>query len=81
MSHVISTANDIALFRLASIRAQLRLESVGMKSSGGALRPRLAVEFGLKPRASHAKYLEVIDRKINLLAVKSEKQEKQHHDL
>lgn len=47
----------VVYFRLLSVRGQLKLESKGLKSSGGALRPRLAKEFGLKPRDSHEKYI------------------------
>ena len=48
-------------FRLLSIKHQLKLEKLGLKSSGGALRPRLAKEFGLKPRAPHAEYIAKIE--------------------
>jgi hypothetical protein len=62
---VINTPKGIAVFRLASVRAQLRLEKAGMKSSGGALRPRLAEEFGLSPRASHDEYISVATKMID----------------
>jgi hypothetical protein len=51
------TGDGVTYFRMASLKSQLRLEKVGMKSSGGALRPRLAKEFGLKPRDSHDLYI------------------------
>lgn len=52
-----STPHAVNHFRLCSIKAQLKMEKVGLKSSGGALRPRLAKEFGLKPRDSHDKWI------------------------
>ena len=59
---MISRPNQIAAFRLLSLRYQLRLEAGGIKSSGGAIRPRIAKEFGLKPRDSHDKYIIAIRR-------------------
>lgn len=59
------TGAGINLFRLASLKGQLKLESKGLKSSGGAIRPRIAAEFGLSPRASHEKYIEVIQARID----------------
>lgn len=53
------------LFRLASIRGQLKLEKAGLKSSGGALRPRLAKEFNLKPRDSHDKFIAAVQAAID----------------
>lgn len=52
-------------FRLVSIKCQLRLEKAGMRNSGGALRPRLAAEFGLKPRDSHDKFIAAIQAKLD----------------
>lgn len=65
-------------FRLLSVKGQLSLESKGLKSSGGALHPRLAADFGLKPRDSYAKYLEVIQARIdaNLAQRKTDGQNK-----
>lgn len=48
---------QVEFTRLASIKAQLKLEKLGLKSRGGALRPRLAKEFGLSPRAKHDDYI------------------------
>jgi len=47
MSSNLEMAEHVRYMRLCSIKSQLRLESIGLKSSGGALRPRLAKEFGL----------------------------------
>jgi hypothetical protein len=65
---MISAPNQIAAFRLLSLRYQLRLEAHGLKSSGGAIRPRIAKEFGLSPRASHDTYIIAINKKIGELA-------------
>jgi len=55
------TPNEIAYFRLASLKGQLKLESKGLKmSTGRALRPQIAAEFGLKPRDSYDKFITVI---------------------
>jgi len=54
---------QVAAYRLLSLRAQLRLEALGLKSSGGAIRPRIAKEFGLTPQAPYADYLTAITAK------------------
>lgn len=52
------TGEAIPAFRFASLKAQLRLEwKTGMKSSGGALRPRLTKEFGLKKNAPYEDFI------------------------
>ena len=61
---VCKTPEQISAFRLLSVKMQLRLESKGLRSSGGALRPRLAAEFGLKPRASYEQYIAAIDARL-----------------
>jgi hypothetical protein len=48
---------EVIYIRFSSIKAQLKLEKLGLKSRGGALRPRLAKEFGLSPRAKHEEYI------------------------
>lgn len=57
----------IEAFRWASVKYQLKLEKHGMKSSGGALRPRLAAELGLKPRDSHDLYITEVQAKLDML--------------
>jgi hypothetical protein len=52
-------------FRLVSLKYQLKLESLGLKSSGGAIRPRIAAEFGLRPRDSYDTYKEAVQAKID----------------
>lgn len=61
----VNTPDGISYFRLSSLKLQLKMEAKGLKSSGGAIRPRVAKEFGLKPRDSHEKYIEVIQAKMD----------------
>lgn len=60
-----TTPDQIAFFRLASLKQQLKMEKVGLKSSGGAIRPRIAAEFGLKPRDSHDKFIAAVQAKMD----------------
>ena len=50
------------VFRLLSLRGMLRLEKVGMKTRGGALRPKICNEFGLKKNAPHDEFIAAINR-------------------
>ncbi len=59
---------DPAIFRLCSLKQQLKLEAKGLKSSGGAIRPRIAKEFGLSPRAPHSEFITKIEEKLNAQA-------------
>lgn len=56
----IFTGSDVNVFRWLSVRSQLRLEQRGMMSSGGAIRPRIAAELGLKPRDPYDKFYAAI---------------------
>ena len=60
--------HDPNIFRLCSLKQQLKLESKGLKSSGGAIRPRIAKEFGLSPRAPHSEYIKKIEEMLNAQA-------------
>lgn len=62
---VFDTPESINFFRLCSLRGMLKLEKIGMKTRGGALRPRIAAEFGLKPRDSHDKFIAKIQSLID----------------
>lgn len=57
-SQVVSAdaAEHVNYFCLASWKGALKLERVGLKSSGGAIRPRIADRLGLKPRQSYDVY-------------------------
>lgn len=61
---MVNTPAGIAYARLLSVRGMLRLEKIGLKSRGGALRPRLAAELGLKPRDSYDLFISTIDAKL-----------------
>ena len=67
---IADTPDKISYFRLASVKGMLTLESKGMKSRGGALRPRLAREFGLKPRDGYDKYIAYIETQLMILRAK-----------
>lgn len=58
------TGAGIDVFRFLSLRAMLKLEKAGMKGSGGALRPRLAKQFGLNPRDPHKVYIDFCTARI-----------------
>lgn len=58
---VCNTPEAISHFRLASLRGMVKLEKIGMQTRGGAIRPRIAAELGLKPRDSYEKFLAAID--------------------
>lgn len=66
----INTPDGVEYFRLASLKQQLKLEGHGMKSRGGAIRPRIAAEFGLSPRASRESYLDIIEKRMEALLTK-----------
>ncbi len=59
-----TTPEGISAFRLISLKRQLKFEMLGMKSSGGAIRPRIAKEFGLPARASHAAFIAAVEAKL-----------------
>lgn len=52
---------EVNYFCLASWKGALKLEKVGLKSSGGAIRPRIAARLGLKPRAKHDVFIACIE--------------------
>lgn len=58
---------QVEYFRFSSIKHQLKLEKLGLKSRGGALRPRLAKEFGLKPRATYEEFIAYCEAKMQEL--------------
>lgn len=58
------TGAGVDVFRLLSLKGMLKLEKVGLKQRGGALRPRIAAEFGLSPRATHDAFIAAIEAKV-----------------
>jgi hypothetical protein len=53
---------EVNYFCLASWKGALKLESKGLKSSGGAIRPRIAARLGLKPRQSYDVFIAKIQQ-------------------
>lgn len=70
MSTLSTTVDAVELFRLASLKKQLQLEGVGLRSSGGAIRPRLAKEFGMSLRAPREAYVAAIQARMDALMEK-----------
>lgn len=68
----ITRPNGIAICQLLALKGAIRLESIGMKHSSGALRPRWAAKLGLKPRDSHAKYIETIEARVKEIEAKGD---------
>jgi hypothetical protein len=67
---VLVGAEQVAYGRLAAIKAALKMEKVGLKTRGGALRPKIAAEFGLKPRASYDVYIAEIQKRMDAALTK-----------
>jgi hypothetical protein len=65
---VIATGAGVGYVRLASLRGMLKMEKVGLKGRMGPIRPRIAEEFGLKPRDSYDKFLNAVQAKMEEVA-------------
>lgn len=63
----VGTPEGIAFFQLASLKGQLKLESKGLKSRGGAIRPRWAKQLGLKARDSHEVFIAEVQKRMNAM--------------
>lgn len=73
MTTTISTPTGIAYVRLASLKGMVNLESKGLKSRAGPIRPRIAAELGLKPRAPYQAFIAAIQKRMDeLLAQRQE---------
>ena len=62
-----TTSDEIEYVRLASIKGRIKLESKGLKFRGGSTRSAMALEFNLTPRASHQKFIDAIQLKMDAL--------------
>lgn len=73
----LTNSKQMEAYRMSVIKARLTLESKGLKGRGGAMRPRMAAEFGLSPRDSFEKFLAVAEEKRAALeaAIKTEADE------
>lgn len=60
-----NATEEVNYFGLASWKGALKLEKVGLKSSGGAIRPRIAARLGLKPRDKHDVFIARIQELMN----------------
>lgn len=67
MTIALTRPDQIAAFRLASLRARIKLEKLGMRHSAGSTRALIAAELGLKPRASHDTFIAELTRRIEAL--------------
>lgn len=70
----VATGKGIAYVRLCSLKGKVTLESKGMTSRMGAIRPRIADEFGLKPRAPYADYIAAIQAKMNTMLTEAQQE-------
>lgn len=52
---------EVNYFCLAAWKGALKMEKVGLKSSGGAIRPRIAARLGLKARDKHDVFIARIE--------------------
>ncbi len=57
----------VSYARFASLKGRLKLESKGLKFSGGATRPKLASEFNLSPRAPYQEYIDYCQAQMDKL--------------
>lgn len=71
----IATGAHTEVFQWLSIKGMVKLESKGMKSRGGSIRPRIAAALGLKPRDSYEKFIETIQAKIDAVNTTADAQE------
>lgn len=65
MSDSLLIGDGVAYARLASIKGRLKLESKGLRFRGPSTRGIIADEFGLTPRTTYAKFIEVIQAKMD----------------
>ena len=61
---IANNPTQISYFRLASLKGMVKMEQAGFSTRGGAIRPRIAAEFGLKSRDSHDKFIAAIQAKM-----------------
>ena len=64
-----STPEAIAVFRLLAVRGALKLESRGLKTRGGAIRPKWAKQLGLRPRDDYEVFIARVQELIDMAAM------------
>lgn len=62
---VLNTPDHMVFYRLCQLRGVLKMEKVGLKGRAGPVRPKIAAEFGLKPRASYDEFIAAVQKKID----------------
>jgi hypothetical protein len=70
----LTNSDEMAYYRLAVIKGRLKLEANGLRGRGGAMRPRMAAEFGLKPRDTFEAFIAVAERRMAALLEKKRAQ-------
>lgn len=68
------TGEGITYFQLATLKQALKLESKGLKSRGGAIRPKFAAQLGLKPRDSYEAFIAEVEKRMQAILIAKEKQ-------
>lgn len=72
---------EVNYYCLCTWKSALKLEKVGLKSSGGAIRPRIAERLGLKPRADRDVFIARIQELMNqILAQRADEVNKAAND-
>jgi hypothetical protein len=65
---VFQTPDEIEYFRLASLKAAVRLESIGLKvRAGNLITPQVRMQLGLKRRAPHAEVIALLQSKMDII--------------
>lgn len=64
---IVLTGEGITYAQLAIWKGALKLESKGLKTRGGALRPKLASKLGLKAKDSYETYITTIQDKMTVI--------------
>jgi hypothetical protein len=73
---VLTTPDEIAYGQLAILKGALKLEKVGMKTRGGALRPVWAAKLGLKPRDSYDTFIAEVQKRMDKMLDEQERRAK-----
>lgn len=71
---VFNTPDGIELYRLAAIKARLKLESKGLRARGKATRSLVASELGLTRTAPFERFLTALQARIDVLKEKIARQ-------
>lgn len=69
---VMSTKEELSYANYAIMKGALKMEKAGLKSRGGALRPRLAAQFGLKKTAPHDDFIAYCESQMVILLAKKQ---------